>query len=427
MNLNAWAIGGSWHQGVWDSSIYNRDLHPRTVALRIEVVDSESQIPLQGARITLKGTYLEERVGHTGDDIGKPYEPQERDYEVTATTDEEGIAVFALSWQKIYPWRSYFGDSPPSDTTDFGSRVKESWIRAVDDIEKIEYIEIRHPKYNFKKIPFNFKHLTEFGQEKNNSYQHPELFDKFEAAWIQEMKKKNVKYCILDLGKDFKDFQNIQSTRPEFFNKIKAKDYGTVYTKPYNLFSKGEYPQSECGPYFVYLLDDVEIERRVQEIDVNTNNGAKSTSNSGDFENQLNPDSVQNGNDQPESSDNQKKKSITSNTVTSQSKIEEYKRIAENNSLGIAVNDLTKERAVSLGLSPIVATNFAGSQGVIIEYIVPGSPAYQAGLRKDCIITIIYYIDDHEQHLFNEDDFNKINRDSHLFLSPSFIRLSINR
>jgi len=163
----------------------------------------------------------------------------------------------------------FFGDNAPRENrADGGYSIKDSWIRAVDDIEKVQQIEIRHSRYNYKKIPFNFKHLLEFGQDKESQTQRPELFDKFEQAWQKEIKRKDVKFFVLNLGTKFPDFQNKKCNRPDLFEKIRNEDWGTIYKKPYNFFSKGQLPQSECGPYFVYLFDELQIEKRTQEIEI---------------------------------------------------------------------------------------------------------------------------------------------------------------
>ena len=101
----------TWYAGTWDSSIYNRAEKPRTVALRMEVVDADSGVPLPGVLVTLKGGYLEELLGPAGDGIGLLAEPVERDWELAALTGVDGVAVFALGWQKDYPWR--FGRPAP--------------------------------------------------------------------------------------------------------------------------------------------------------------------------------------------------------------------------------------------------------------------------------------------------------------------------
>lgn len=251
----------NWYAGQWDSTIYNRSEKPRTVAVRIEVIDTETGMPVPGTRIALKGEYIEERIGTPGDQVGIPYEPHVREFEFKAITGKDGVVVFALSWQKEYPWRS---GAPESCS------IHDSWIRAIDDIEKVKLIEIRHSKYRFVRKPFNFYHLLEFGQDKKSVSQEPHLFEAFESAWHREMRQRNVKFCVLDLGTEFPDFQNKQSTRLDFFAKIRNKDFGTMYTKPANWFSVGQHPQSECGPYFIYLIE-IDLERRSGQLDVYIN------------------------------------------------------------------------------------------------------------------------------------------------------------
>jgi hypothetical protein len=254
-------MSSTWYAGIWDSTIYNRAEHPRTVGIRIRVVNSETQIPVQGAQVLLKGEYIEEW-------IGKSAEPQEKEFEMSAITGSDGVVVFALTWQKEYPWSAYFGRNLPPMYDEKGDR--NSWIKAVDDIEKIQGIEIRCPKYGYKEIPFNFKQLLEFGQNKDSASQETRLFREFENAWQNEMQRKDVKFCVIDLGTKFPNFQNKNCQLPEFFAKIRDKGYGTVYKQPRNMFSSGEYPQSECGPYFVYILEDIPIEPRTVEVELKT-------------------------------------------------------------------------------------------------------------------------------------------------------------
>jgi len=116
--------------------------------------------------------------------------------------------------------------------------LRESWIRAVDDIEKVQRIEIRHPRYRYVGVLFSFKHLLEFGQDKTSEFQEPRLFDEFKEAWTKEIACQSVKFCVLDLGKEFPDFQNTKSRRPEFFEKIrlttrekKRKPFGGTFPK----------------------------------------------------------------------------------------------------------------------------------------------------------------------------------------------------
>ena len=248
----------SWRAGAWDSTIYNLVEHPRTVAIRIEVIDAETRIPVKGARVSLAGNYVEERIGTSGDEVGIPREPQEREFRLSATTGKDGVTVFALGWQKEYPWRSYSGGHPPRDYEKGKSgsyTVKRAWTRAVDDVEKAQKIEIRHSRYRYVEGKLGFGRFLDVGHEKRRATQRPAVFDRFEKAWHAEMRLQDVKFCVLELGKTFADFGNNRSVRPEFFAKIRKKDYGKVYTRPLNWFSKGDHPQSLCGPYLIYLIE----------------------------------------------------------------------------------------------------------------------------------------------------------------------------
>ncbi len=245
------ACGQTWYAGSWDASVYPLIEHPRTIGLRIEVRDAETGMYVQDATIALKGEYIEERVGPGMNPYQFPdpsWGPQPREFKLTSKTDENGVSVFTLSWQKDYPWRTRT-DKPHS------IGVHDTWVRAVDDIEKIQYLELMHNKYRFKRIDFSFSHLLEFGQDKYSSSQSPEVWDSFENAWKIEVQRHDVRFCLLELGTDFTDYENKSSIRPEFFMKIRNKDFGTVYSQPMNMYDRGDYPQSKCGPFFIYLIE----------------------------------------------------------------------------------------------------------------------------------------------------------------------------
>jgi len=218
-----------WYAGTWDSTIYNRAERPRTVAIRIEFLDSGTRIPVSGVKLYFRGTYLENKRYGSGDRVGIPYEPQQREFELPATTSKDGVVVFALNWQKQYPWR-----------------------HGADDIEKVQRIETRHPRYLHKELPVDFLHLLDVGQSRQGQLQEPEVFERFERGWIREINRPDVKFCVLDLGTKYLDFENKRCVSVAFFEKIRRKDFGTVYRRPHNWFGKGRHPQSECGPYFVY-------------------------------------------------------------------------------------------------------------------------------------------------------------------------------
>jgi hypothetical protein len=268
LSHTALAQRSEWFSGIWNSNIYNRSEKPRTIGLRLEIIDTETDIAISGATVQLKGDWLEERIGTSGNEVGIPNEPQQREFEMTAISDDDGVVVFALSWEKEYPWKFGRPESKVDKSGVSSYDVHTSWMRTVDDMEKIKYIEVKHPNYTVVRYPFNFDNLTEFGQDKQSESQEPRLFREFKEAWQREIGKSEVRFCVLNLGTNFNDFQMTGSTRPEFFEKIRKKDFGTIYRQPTNWFSVGEYPQSECGPYLVYLLQ-IELKQRSGQIDVN--------------------------------------------------------------------------------------------------------------------------------------------------------------
>jgi hypothetical protein len=387
-----------WFSGVWDSSNYNLIEKPRTVGLRIELVDRETGLPVKGARVLLKGFWLEEDVGPAAYVPGAT--TQEREFEMRAVSADDGVVVFALSWQKEYPW--LFGR--PAPQVDERGNVKyydvhSSWRRAMDDIEKVRWIEIGHPGYIDPRIPLDFNHLTEFGQDKSSERQNPQLFREFEEAWHREMRKPRVRFCVLNIGHGFSDFGNKQSTRPEFFGRIKAKDFGTVYREPMNMMSPDENRPSVAGPYFVYQLR-VELERRSGQMDINISPPREEREKEGSRDRGAGSRRVasepQSGGveergrrteSHPPEAEERKPMTVPDAEVVRDSEREDneqqYRAAAQQHPLGIAGKTLSLSQRRGMGL-------YAGVKGVLVNYVLPSSPAYRAGLRAGMVIETVY-------------------------------------
>ncbi len=416
---------GSWYAGTWDSTIYNRAERPKTVGIRIEIKDATTGQALSGIRVSLKGTYHEEVLRAARGEIA-PRDPQEREFVLEARTGRDGVAVFALQWRKDHPWS--FGDPPRKSTAGGGWREDrdETWIKEVDDMEKVEYIELQHRDYRLKEVSFDFNHLTEFGQREKSEMQEPRFFDKFREAWIREIGRRSVKFCVLDLGTGFDDFQNKESTRPDFFEKIREKNYGTVYQRPYNWYSRGEHPQSECGPYFIYELE-FRMERAVDQLDVRIRDesreqdtdrrrrqeAARREREEAERREHQEEERLRREREERERREAEKREREEAEERKAREREEEERRkreeeerrereaeerrerereearrqqlreMAGRDPIGVAVETLTSEKRDDLDL-------FLGVNGVLILYITPDSPADHAGLRKG---QVIYAID----------------------------------
>ncbi len=103
--------------------------------------------------------------------------------------------------------------------------------------------------------PTPFARFLEVGQEKNQSYQDPAVFKRYEEAWHSECSRNEVRFCgpgILVRTSRITKTNSLE--RPEFFDRIRQKEWGTIYLAPVNRLDRGEAPQSLCGPYFIYLV-----------------------------------------------------------------------------------------------------------------------------------------------------------------------------
>jgi len=352
----------SWYAGSWDSTIYNRAERPRTIGVRIDVVDAETRLPVRGAQVMFSGEYLERDLGRSGKEVGIPRDPQRRTFALTAESGEDGVVVFGLGWNKEYPWR-----------------------RGIDDIEKVQRVEIRHLTYRYHKRAMDFRHLLDVGQDLESQMQSPQVFRRFEEAWVAEMTRRGVHFCVLDLGVRFRDFQNKNCRHPAFFDKLRQQDYGTTYDRPYNFFAKGRHPQSECGPYFAYRLvalleplgSRVELVHRHEPIHRDAKPRPKPYSDR--------PTSrTRSPNRRTENDQRKAAPNITEPARREKELSFGRKSSVEKDPFGIAVVTLTDSIRRRMGLR-------AGTHGVVITFVRPGSHADRAGLRPGQVINSIQH------------------------------------
>jgi len=214
-----------WYAGTWDSTLYLKSRYPRTVAIKMKLLDKKTRLPIKGAGVSIKGEY-EQTL--TGSDIQSQVDlsifhdlrdvktlKQQRRFGLDAISDSKGVVVFALNWQKEYSWQDKTGDqtSPPEINP--------------DGIECVARLGIRHPDCTRAEIPVEFK-------------------------------RKNIKPIVLVLSEGFSDFDNKHSRRTEFFEEIRAEDnviaYGDVKE------SANREGKTKCGPYLVYDLGDISLE-----------------------------------------------------------------------------------------------------------------------------------------------------------------------
>ncbi len=184
--LLARATFAEWYAGAWDASgIPYRNGHPTTLALRIEVLDAQSGLPIEGASISVEG--------HWVDAMGL-----EKPFVLTADTEESGIAVVSLLWSDKNVWNS-FGPA-----------------KTVDDISKAQKITIKKSNYKYKECALDFSALTRSPQ-----------------GWKELMTTTpDAKLFDLDISESF-TLTNSTSNDPLFFNKIRSEEYHKVYTKEY--------------------------------------------------------------------------------------------------------------------------------------------------------------------------------------------------
>ena len=396
------------YAGRWDASLHawSSPIHPRTIGVRVEVIDTRSLLPVAGATVRLTGAFAEERLGVNQRGSSFP-RVQRGHFELNAQTAGDGIVVFALSWQKEYPWsqeRPKVQDPNKVRVGADGRRAESwsyarSWIRPVDDIEKVQQLEVRHPQFEGVNAPLSFGHLIYFGQDISRELQTADVFDGFDKAWRGEIGNPAVVFCALRLGPGFGEFGNTRSTAPEFFERIRYRDFGIVYDRPINLtgLSRSEY----AGPYLVYLVQ-VGIEPIGTAFTANPANresSAPSRQESGGRARSRQDRDAARGENQGrdaarDEAERRRRKEEVRRAAEERRKAEEAARAkaeeqerqlrneASEHPFGIAVKTLTNDRRKSLGL-------YLGTTGVVIEYVKPGSAAAKSGLRKNDVIETI--------------------------------------
>ncbi len=115
-------LAQQWYAGTWDSSAYNRLEHPKTVAVRIEVRDVDTGLPVKGATVEVKGEYQEETIGPGHFDGTPRRAPQRREYRLAAQTGEMA-SPFSRSAGK----RNTHGTLDAPNTTTFTHLGSEPW------------------------------------------------------------------------------------------------------------------------------------------------------------------------------------------------------------------------------------------------------------------------------------------------------------
>lgn len=236
-------IGSSWYTGTWNSTINNLIDHPKTVCLRIEVVDKETRLPISNVQISFEGNYW--IAPKTSRDEGGERNDRKIEYKTSCRTDSKGMAVASFTWNKEYPWS-------------FGT----------DEVEKAQGMTVKHSQYKYREFPTPFSGFLEVGQKKTKPYPiHDDTFQElhilkaFEKALEAVYSQSYTEFVVLDLGTKYNYFDQNNSTRLEFFEKVYSKNWGEVFGGPRNLFKTGTGGgRSWCGPYLIYDIE-IQLER----------------------------------------------------------------------------------------------------------------------------------------------------------------------
>ena len=179
------------------------DTEPKIVVLRYEIVDADSRAPIADANVRLKGIY--EHLGMA------------KEFELRATTGPDGVVVFGLRWKA---WEYSQGH----------------------DVERAQYLEVRHPKYQF--------HTTSRLILETLSNELSELYI-FDYKHIGEFED----WLYRTGSKIF--FYDGRISRSEFFMKIRDRQYGKLESILYHSINTAE---DRSGPFLV-LEQEIPIQK----------------------------------------------------------------------------------------------------------------------------------------------------------------------
>lgn len=374
--------GEGWFSGVWDSRLHlwSTPKHPTTVALRVEVIDAETLIPVPGAELSLTGSHLIEQLGRA-DDSSIP-RVQVREFERTTRSSDDGVAVFALSWQKEFPWST---ERPRIADSRGGWTEAQSWIRPIDDIEKANRLQVRHPLYTGKHLNLNFDHLLRFGQDGRGELQDPSLFDRFEQAWRAEVANPAVRFCALRLGAGFGEFGKRECERPEFFEQIRKKEFGLIYPDVGRFSIPPGDREEWCGPFFVYMLQIGLVRTRAQAVAIERSEVRSRFIE--ERESTPSPDNIRSETRQPERSELRRNSAPVPSPVVSAfpqpegpATEEPRRQVLARSSIEALTPALIREKGLFLGTRGILLNEALGNlpEGIVIEAVAHRAIASEA-------------------------------------------------
>ena len=115
-----------WYAGTWDSTLYDNARYPKTVAVRIKLLDKKTHLPISDAGVSLKGEYMHQWAkngAHDQIDLSifhdlKSLPRQKRRFGMDAISDANGFVVFSLNWDKEYSWKDEAQDKKPQTEGD---------------------------------------------------------------------------------------------------------------------------------------------------------------------------------------------------------------------------------------------------------------------------------------------------------------------
>lgn len=253
-----------WYAGTWDSFLYLNIRYPRTVAIRLKLLDQETHQPIKNSRVSLRGEYMQTLTGlgvrnridmKIFPDLRK-VQPQRHKFALDTVSDSNGIVVFSLNWQKEYSWQDKTRDQESRSLGVVG-------IARPDGIDCAVRAQIRHPDYKYIELLVDFKHVANQKPGEDASDDDERQISERRRG---EIEPRSVRAVVLDLGNEFSDFKNKRSRRSEFFEKIQSEDYSMAYK---DIKSSTELEKkSKCGPYFVYDLGEVLLERVTPRVKV---------------------------------------------------------------------------------------------------------------------------------------------------------------
>ncbi len=224
----------------------------QTLIIRIAIVDADTWEPVEGANLRLCGN-LPDKGEEDRPSGGGPQPGGIQSESVpTATTNAEGVAIFAFHRFQVDRCYGLSRSVRPADRRDF-------YICPIDVAKRIEGVGILHPDYRFREIPIHCEGvLVRRSQRSGPSRWYSPIWE-HDEDWATT----TVRGLYVSEGSlHFSVFCLEPPKQMEFFERVRRLSDGTWLDRFFrDLGGTSGETRTPSNMWIVYLCDDIAIER----------------------------------------------------------------------------------------------------------------------------------------------------------------------